>query len=55
MTEDNGYAKTAPTRAEVDALPGATVLEFGTDRCGDCLARSAISADRWSARRSCGI
>jgi thioredoxin 1 len=36
MMEDNGYAKTAPTRAEVDALPGATVLEFGTDWCGYC-------------------
>lgn len=36
MTEDNGYAKTAPTRAEVDAFAGATVLEFGTDWCGYC-------------------
>lgn len=33
---DKGYAKTAPTRAEVDALAGATVLEFGTDWCGYC-------------------
>lgn len=30
------YATTAPTRAEVDALEGATVLEFGTDWCGYC-------------------
>jgi thioredoxin 1 len=36
MANENGYAKTAPTRAEVDALPGATVLEFGTDWCGYC-------------------
>jgi thioredoxin 1 len=36
MTDNNGYAKTAPTRAEVDALAGATVLEFGTDWCGYC-------------------
>jgi thioredoxin 1 len=36
MREDNGYATTAPTRAEVDALTGATVLEFGTDWCGYC-------------------
>lgn len=36
MTQDNEYAKTAPTRAEVDALNGATVLEFGTDWCGYC-------------------
>ena len=36
MTQENGYAKTAPTRAEVDTLTGATVLEFGTDWCGYC-------------------
>ena len=36
MTESTGYAKTAPTRAEVDAFAGATVLEFGTDWCGYC-------------------
>ena len=28
----------APTRAEVDALPGLTLLEFGTDWCGHCRA-----------------
>ena len=26
----------APTRAEVDSLPGTTVLEFGTPWCGHC-------------------
>jgi thioredoxin 1 len=26
----------APTRAEVDALPGATLIEFGTGWCGHC-------------------
>jgi thioredoxin 1 len=36
MANENGYAKTAPTRAEVDALAGATVLEFGADWCGYC-------------------
>ncbi len=25
-----------PTRAEVDALPGATMIEFGTPWCGWC-------------------
>ncbi|MFC0399934.1 thioredoxin family protein [Paraburkholderia rhizosphaerae] len=33
MTE---YAKSAPTREEVDALAGITVVEFGTDWCGYC-------------------
>lgn len=32
------YSPDAPTRAEVDALPGATVLEFGTGWCGYCRA-----------------
>lgn len=27
-----------PTRADVDVLPGATLLEFGTPWCGYCLA-----------------
>jgi thioredoxin 1 len=36
MAQDTAYSKTAPTRAEVDALAGTTVLEFGTDWCGYC-------------------
>jgi thioredoxin 1 len=32
------YTENAPTREEVDALPGATVLEFGTNWCGYCSA-----------------
>lgn len=28
----------APSRAEVDALRGLTLLEFGTDWCGHCRA-----------------
>ncbi len=28
----------APTRAEVNALSGLTLLEFGTDWCGHCRA-----------------
>ena len=28
----------APTRAQVDVLPGLTLLEFGTDWCGHCRA-----------------
>jgi thioredoxin 1 len=36
MTAPTPYSTSAPTRAEVDALEGATVLEFGTDWCGYC-------------------
>lgn len=33
-----GYAADQPERAAVDALPGPTVLQFGTDWCGYCVA-----------------
>jgi len=36
MAMQTPYSASAPTRAEVDALSGATVLEFGTDWCGYC-------------------
>jgi thioredoxin 1 len=35
------YLTEAPTRADIDALPGATVLEFGTDWCAFCRAAQA--------------
>ena len=39
------YAPDAPTRAEVDAMPGPLLLEFGTDWCGHCrAARPAVDA-----------
>jgi thioredoxin 1 len=38
------YASQAPSRAEVQALPGATLLEFGTDWCGHCQAAQALIA-----------
>lgn len=30
------YIAEAPTREEVDAIPGAVMLEFGTSWCGFC-------------------
>lgn len=34
----------APSRADVDALPGVTLLEFGTSWCGHCRAAQAAIA-----------
>jgi thioredoxin 1 len=36
------YATTAPSRAEVDAFAGATLIQFGTDWCGFCKAAEPL-------------
>ena len=47
MTAFKPYLSTieAPTRADVDALPGLTVLEFGTTWCGHCRAAQPAIAE----------
>jgi len=36
MALNTNYAETEPARADVDALPGPTVVEFGAPWCGFC-------------------
>ncbi len=36
--EIQDYSPDQPARAEVDAWPGAAVIEFGTNWCGHCTA-----------------
>ncbi|NPT38945.1 thioredoxin family protein [Paraburkholderia xenovorans] len=44
MATQTAYSSTAPSRAELDALPGATIVEFGTDWCGYCQGAQASIA-----------
>ena len=40
MTED--YAAAEPTRAEIDALQGPVLLEFGSVSCGWCIRAQSL-------------
>lgn len=43
------YADTEPARAQVDALPGPTLLEFGSPTCGWCRAAQPLVAEALAA------
>jgi thioredoxin 1 len=44
MATQTAYSSKAPSRAQLDALPGATLVEFGTDWCGYCQGAQASIA-----------
>ena len=43
------YSPQAPERSEVDALPGLTLLQFGTEWCGHCQAAAPAVAEALQA------
>lgn len=45
MTPTPDYATSQPERAAIDALPGPTLLEFGTAWCGHCQAAQGPLAE----------
>jgi len=46
------YAEVEPKREEVDAMPGPTLLEFGTPWCGHCRRAQPLIAEAMSAHQN---
>lgn len=46
------YSSNEPARADVDAMSGATVLEFGANWCGICQAAQRTIGDALAAHRA---
>ena len=44
-----GYVEVEPKREEVDAMPGPTLLEFGSPWCGHCRRAQPLIAEALSA------
>ena len=49
MSPSQPYSETEPARAEVDALPGPAVVEFGNDWCGHCRRAQPLIAEAFAA------
>ena len=46
------YAEVEPKRAELDQLPGATMVEFGSSWCGHCRRAQPLIAEALAAHPS---
>jgi thioredoxin 1 len=44
------YARDSPSRTEVDALPGAVALQFGTNWCGFCTRAEPLISQALAGR-----
>lgn len=42
MSYTHAYAEHEPARSDVDAMPGATVLEFGAPWCPHCISAQPL-------------
>ena len=50
MTPETRPSSREPSREAIDALPGATLLEFGTSWCGHCRAAQPLIANALKGR-----
>jgi thioredoxin 1 len=46
------YTPEAPQRAEIDALPGTVLLEFGANWCGHCMAAQDPLAQAYAGHKN---
>lgn len=50
MAFTSDYVAQEPTRSDIDALPGDTLLEFGAPWCGYCMAVQPLLANAMAGR-----